>query len=46
MEKEVLDVLNTVFKGEGQIVSPLVGGMMNKSFIVEYYQEKYIQIQC
>ena len=42
MEKEVLDVLNTVFKGEGQIVSPLVGGMMNKSFIVEYYQEKYV----
>ena len=42
MEKEVLTVVNEVFNGQGEIIEPLVGGMMNKSFIVSYYNEKYV----
>ena len=42
MEKEVLEIVNEVFKGQGTILEPLVGGMMNKSFIVEYFNEKYV----
>ena len=42
MENEVLEIVNEVFKGQGKVLSPLVGGMMNKSFIVEYFNEKYV----
>ena len=42
MENEILEIVNSIFKGEGKIIEPLVGGMMNKSFIVEYYNDKYV----
>ena len=42
MEKEVLEIVNKIFNNQGTIIEPLVGGMMNKSFIVEYYNDKYV----
>ena len=42
MENEVLEIVNKIFNNQGTIIEPLVGGMMNKSFIVEYYNDKYV----
>ena len=42
MENEVLEIANKIFNNQGTIIEPLVGGMMNKSFIVEYYNDKYV----
>ncbi len=42
MENEELQIINDIFKGQGKVLEPLVGGMMNKSFIVEYFNEKYV----
>ena len=42
MENEVLEIVNKIFNNQGTILEPLVGGMMNKSFIVEYYNDKYV----
>ena len=42
MENEELQIINDIFKGQGKVLEPLVGGMMNKSFIVEYFNDKYV----
>lgn len=39
---ELDTILEEVFKGKGKVLSPLVGGMMNKSFIVSYENKKYV----
>lgn len=39
---ELDTILEEVFKDKGKVLSPLVGGMMNKSFIVSYENKKYV----
>lgn len=36
------DLLNTIFPKEAKIISPLVGGMMNQSYIVSCDDKKYV----
>ena len=40
INKEAL--LKNIFKGDAHIISPLVGGMMNQSFIVSFENKKYV----
>ena len=42
MEKLINDLLNKVFNGDAKVVSPLVGGMMNQSYIIESKGKKYV----
>ena len=35
-------VLQEVFHNEGKVIAPLVGGMMNQSYIVSYQDKKYV----
>ena len=35
-------VLQEVFHNEGKVIAPLVGGMMNQSYIVSYQNKKYV----
>ena len=42
MKKELNELLKEIFKGDAKIVSPLVGGMMNQSYIVSYEGKKYV----
>ncbi len=42
MEKLISDLLNKVFDGDAKVVSPLVGGMMNQSYIIESKGKKYV----
>ena len=35
-------VLKEVFHNEGKVIVPLVGGMMNQSYIVSYQNKKYV----
>ena len=36
------EILTTIFKRESQVIAPLLGGMMNQSFIVESGNKKYV----
>ena len=36
------EVLNKIFHNEGKVIAPLVGGMMNQSYIVSYQDKKYV----
>ena len=36
------EVLNKIFHNEGKVIAPLVGGMMNQSYIVSYRDKKYV----
>lgn len=42
MEKQILEILNKVFDGNAKVLSPLVGGMMNQSYIIESNGKKYV----
>ena len=42
MEKTIDYLLNKVFKTDAKVLSPLVGGMMNQSYIVESNGKKYV----
>lgn len=42
MQKELEQLINKIFDGDGKIVSPLVGGMMNQSYIVSSKGKKYV----
>ncbi len=42
MEKQIIEILNKAFDGETKVLSPLVGGMMNQSYIVENNGKKYV----
>ena len=42
MEKLINDLLNKIFNGDAKVVSPLVGGMMNQSYIIESKGKKYV----
>ena len=39
---ELERVLKEVFNNEGKVIAPLVGGMMNQSYIVSYQNKKYV----
>ena len=40
---KVQQLLFDIFKEKSEIVSPLVGGMMNQSFIVSNKDKKYVK---
>lgn len=42
MEKEISTILSKALSKDAKVVSPLVGGMMNRSFIVEDNGHKYV----
>ena len=42
MEKEISTILTKALSKNAKVVSPLVGGMMNRSFIVEDNSKKYV----
>ena len=42
MEKEIATILESALSKKAKVVSPLVGGMMNRSFIVEDNNKKYV----
>ena len=39
---ELERVLKEVFNNQGKVIAPLVGGMMNQSYIVSYLDKKYV----
>lgn len=42
MEQQTQILVNEIFGEQARIVSPLVGGMMNQSFIIESNNKKYV----
>lgn len=42
MESKIESILKSVFPNGAKVVSPLVGGMMNQSYIVESDDKKYV----
>ena len=42
MTNEIENILNQVFGGTARVIKPLLGGMMNQSFIVENDEQKYV----
>ena len=42
MDKQIFEILNKVFDGNAKVLSPLVGGMMNQSYIIESNGKKYV----
>lgn len=42
MEQQIQILVNEIFGEQARIVSPLVGGMMNQSFIIESNNKKYV----
>ena len=42
MEKDVQDILSSALSSNATVISPLVGGMMNRSFVVQDNNKKYV----